>query len=70
MSKRRVVKKTHFPPAQCDPMLLADLKAYARQNEMSVSAVMRQAVRVFLSNNIPKSTKGVENQQYEMEVTP
>lgn len=68
MTKPKRAKKTHFPPAQCDAALLAGLKAYAKQNEMSASAVMRQAVRFFLSANTPKSTIEVDNQQFEIEV--
>jgi hypothetical protein len=58
---KRTRKQACFPPAACEPELLNELRDYAQQKDMSVSAVMRQAVRIFLSANMPKSTVSVDN---------
>lgn len=58
---KRTKKQACFPPAACEQTLLDELRDFAREKDMSVSAVMRQAVRIFLSANMPKSTVIVDS---------
>lgn len=54
----KIRKQACFPAAACEPELLAALEKYVKQHkDTSKSAVIRQAVRIFLSANMPKSTK-------------
>jgi metal-responsive CopG/Arc/MetJ family transcriptional regulator len=53
----KVRKVACFPPAAVEPELLKQLEAYVKQHpDTNKSAVIRQAVRIFLSTNMPKST--------------
>lgn len=53
---KKTKKQACFPAAACEPALLKELEKYAEREDTSKSAVIRQAVRFFLSAKMPKST--------------
>lgn len=62
---KRKILDTQLPPAACTQEMLDEIKRFAKDQDTSVSSVIRYAVAFFLDENSSKSKEKLEYQSFQ-----